>query len=251
MKILFFSLFTISIFSKTLFADFFIDRVSLKTKPDSACTTVFNNAKVIASTCSNMKFETTLQSSENNTYKDYIFFFKTDYPLKSLSEKYASRLNASPSVRAERTNKESQYPLGMVNTYFKENSLLSISEFKPLPQEYVFSLDSQLSSVISENQENLKQELEDIRSSLDKEQADFEKKLKDSFANSAKDRQLTDLIQAIATLTYLENEKIRINELKSRSEKIQTSSDDIENGKMKAQLSTMLKHTIEAALTSK
>ena len=58
---------------------FIVDRRGFKAKPDTACTSIFNNNILQYSSCNSIGFKTSpLIQSNNDSFEDYLYFFKID-----------------------------------------------------------------------------------------------------------------------------------------------------------------------------
>lgn len=229
---LFFFLFFINI--PSVRAEYYIDRVSLKTEPDKACSALFSNTKLIYSTCSGIKFDTTT-SKENKAgpkeYRDFLFFFESKNNIKNLATNQAN--------------------LGMVNTYFVNDKLLSVSGFKMIRKEDIFSLEEDLLKIISDKESELRQELDDLQSSYEKENLELQRKINLTLKDSRSNSKLQEIIKNISLEKFIINETAQLEELKKKISAISLDTEKTQQSPIKAKLSIILKNSIEAALRSK
>ena len=210
---------------------FFLDRRDFSIQPHNACVTFLGEENTATSSCSSMGFNTTSEIDANKVNKlDYLFFFNIP----------------SPSLVKKLINENS---IAIVN-YTSENKILSTTPLRKISPDDFITIETESIPQLSTQIQQREAEESELKNALSTKT----KELEDIFKNLNKDKNIGPELKAFQETQSLESaiktkdEDIKL--LKEKNQLLRSSAQNNGISTIKAQLSTLLKHSIEDALKS-
>lgn len=222
------------LYSNTLLAEessFLVDRRSFKSKPDRACVNIFTNDKLEYSTCSSIGFTTSsLTQINNESFVDYLYFFKVDATKIDLNNSKLSLIMTS---------------------YIKDNKILAIAPFKNITQNDLVFFVSSKSLKLASQIDTLLNEKNELTSEVNINSVEFQKLISNAIKSAGANQHSQKIVKEIAEVKYATflAEELKIAE--ERNNTLKNDERNLKQSRLKASLSQMLKSTIEGAIRSK